>query len=60
MDLQQQSHQSDEQLHVVVTSEGVVWRICSGGTCLTDASGLRLMERYAALLVSQGRRVPPG
>ena len=60
MDHQQQSPQSDEQLHVVVTSEGVAWRICSGGVCLTDASGLRLMERYAALLVSQGRRVPPG
>lgn len=51
---------ADGCIEVIQTERGVQWRICSGGVCLTDGSGLRLLERYEALLISQGKRVPPG
>lgn len=51
---------ADDRIEVVMTSTGCQWRICSRGVCLTDHSGLRLLERYEALLISQGKRVPPG
>lgn len=51
---------ADGCITVVQTPAGIVWRICSGGTCITDHSGLRLQLRYEALLISQGKRVPPG
>jgi hypothetical protein len=56
-----QSLQSDraDQLRVVADDAGsACWEICSGGICLRDRSGPSLMERYRALLVSQGRAVP--
>jgi hypothetical protein len=37
---------------------GAAWEICSGGVCLRDRDGCRLMSRYRDLLVSQGRPVP--
>jgi hypothetical protein len=49
----------DDQLTVVATSRGPWWRICSRGVCIVDPIGARLLERYRALLVSQGRPVPP-
>jgi hypothetical protein len=46
-------------LHVVTDDAGgCCWQICAGGVCLRDRSGARLMERYRALLVSQGRAAP--
>lgn len=50
----------DGQLMVINTPHGGMWRICSGGTCLYAHSGLRLLEQYRALLISQGHPVPPG
>jgi len=41
-----------------MTPEGLQWRICSGGTCLSDHSGRRLLERYQALLIDQGKELP--
>ena len=35
-----------------------MWRICSNGTCLTDYSGRRLLNRYQALLIDQGKPLP--
>jgi hypothetical protein len=58
---QAQSSQSDQgdRLHVVVDAAGgCCWEICAGGVCLQDRCGARLLERYRALLVSQGRPVP--
>lgn len=59
---QEQLGQSEDDgvLHVVVTDNGVRWRVCHGGQCLIDSSGIRLMARYEALLTSLGKRVPPG
>ena len=48
----------DDILEAVMTPEGLQWRICSGGTCLTDHSGRRLLERYQALLIDQGKESP--
>jgi hypothetical protein len=46
-------------LHVVTDATGgCCWQICTGGLCLQDRSGARLMERYRALLVTQGRPAP--
>lgn len=61
MDNQNQSPQSDhaDQLSVVVDDAGgVAWQICSGGICLRNRCGARLLEDYRALLVSQGKPVP--
>jgi hypothetical protein len=51
---------ADGQLVVVNTSSGAMWQVCIGGTCVRAHSGVRLMEQYRALLISQGRLVPPG
>lgn len=51
---------ADGQLVVVNTSRGAMWQVCLGGVCLQAHSGIRLMEMYRALRVSQGRLVPPG
>jgi hypothetical protein len=57
-DRHSQSEQGD-RLHVVADAAGgCCWEICVGGICLQDRSGARLMERYRALLVSQGRPAP--
>jgi hypothetical protein len=48
-----------DRVHVVTDATGgCCWQICAGGLCLQDRSGARLMERYRALLVSQGRAAP--
>lgn len=51
---------ADGQVTVVMTVKGAMWQVCSGGTCVRAHSGVRLIEQYRALLVSQGRLVPPG
>lgn len=51
---------ADGQLVVVMTLQGAMWQVCSGGTCVRAHSGVRLIEQYRTLLVSQGRMVPPG
>ena len=58
----QQVGQSGEDgvIHVVLTDDGVRWKVCHGGQCLIDTSGARLMARYEALLIALGQRVPPG
>jgi len=56
-----QDLQSDggDRLHVVIDEHGsACWEICAGGVCLRDRCGLKLMERYRALLVSRGQAVP--
>lgn len=53
-----QSGESD-QLRVVVDDAGsACWEICSGGVCLRDRDGARVMERYRTLRRSQGRLTP--
>lgn len=48
-----------DQLRVVVDDAGgVSWEICSGGVCLQDRNGARVMERYRLLRCSQGRLAP--
>lgn len=59
MDVQRPMVQSaDGQLVVVKTEQGAMWQVCSGGTCVQAHSGMRLMELYRQLLISQGRPVP--
>lgn len=56
-----QSPQSAEpdRLRVVVDDAGsACWEICSGGVCLQDRDGARVMERYRTLRRSQGRLTP--
>lgn len=49
----------DDRLRVVVDDAGgCCWEICSGGVCLRSRSGPAVMERYRALLLSQGRPAP--
>jgi hypothetical protein len=61
MDLQRSMIQSaDGQLVVVRTTEGAMWQICSGGVCVQAHSGVRIIELYRQLLISQGRPVPEG
>ena len=49
----------DDRLRVVQDAQGgACWEICSGGVCLQDRSGARVMKLYRALLVSQGRPAP--
>ena len=52
--------EDDGVIHVTMTDEGLRWRVCHGGQCLIDSSGSRLMARYETLLISLGKRVPPG
>ena len=51
---------ADDQLVVVRTESGAMWQVCSGGVCVQAHSGVRLMELYRQLLISQGRPVPMG
>lgn len=61
MDVQRAIQQSaDDQLVVVRTEHGAMWQVCSGGVCVQAHSGVRLMELYRQLLISQGRPVPAG
>lgn len=53
-----QSDHADQLSVVVDDAGGVAWQICSGGICLRNRCGARLLEEYRALLVSQGRPVP--
>lgn len=53
-----QSGQADELRVVVDAAGGTAWEICSGGVCLRDRCGARLMESYRALRISQGRLAP--
>jgi hypothetical protein len=48
----------DDVLEVVQDTSGLMWRICTGGVCLTDYSGKRLLQRYQALLIDQGKEMP--
>jgi len=48
----------DGILEVIQNAHGPMWRICSDGVCLTDFSGGRLLERYQALLIDQGKEAP--
>ena len=48
---------SDGQVHVVTADGRILWRICSGGSCLVHRDLRRLMEAYRALRISQGRSV---
>lgn len=45
----------DGQLHVVTADGRILWRICSGGSCLVHRDLRRLMEAYQALKASQGK-----
>lgn len=47
----------DGQLHVVTAEGRILWRICSGGSCLVHRDLRRLMEAYRTLLISQGKDV---
>jgi hypothetical protein len=47
-------------IEVVDTEHGAMWQACVGGVCVRAHSGVQLLELYRALLVSQGRPVPPG
>ncbi len=61
MDPQRPITQSaDGQLVVIATAKGALWQVCSGGVCVQAHSGVRLIEAYRQLLISQGRPVPPG
>ena len=53
-----QSGESDQLRVVVDDAGGVAWEICSGGVCLRDRDGARVMERYRTLRRSQGRATP--
>ena len=48
----------NKEARILDAAGGAAWEICSGGVCLQDRNGARLMARYRALLVSQGRPVP--
>jgi len=48
----------DDALEAIQTGQGLMWRICSNGICLTDYSGRRLLNRYQALLIDQGKPLP--
>jgi hypothetical protein len=53
-----QAAESD-RLRVVVDDAGsACWEICSGGVCLRDRDGARVMSRYRDLRRSQGRVIP--
>lgn len=58
-DQQTFSQSDDGRLRVVNSSRGALWLICSGGTCVCGHSGEQVMARYRALLISQGKPVPP-
>lgn len=59
MDVQRPMVQSaDDQLVVVRTEHGAMWQVCSRGVCVQAHSGVRLIEAYRQLLISQGRPVP--
>lgn len=47
----------DGQVHVVVAEGRILWRICSGGSCLVHRNLRQLMEAYRALLISQGKDI---
>jgi len=49
---------ADELRVVADDAGGAAWEICSGGVCLRDRCGARLMAQYRALRVSQGRPAP--
>ena len=51
---------ADGQLVVVATAKGALWQVCSGGVCVQAHSGVRLIEAYRQLRISQGLPVPPG
>lgn len=51
------SQPGDGQLHVVTSEGRILWRICSGGSCLVHRDLRRLMDAYRALLISQGKAV---
>lgn len=51
---------ADDQMVVIDSPQGALWQICSGGVCVQAHSGVRLMELYRQLLISQGRPVPMG
>lgn len=49
----------DDRLRVVIDDAGgAAWEICAGGICLRDRCGARVMAKYRALLLSQGRPAP--
>ena len=48
---------SDGQVHVVTAQGRILWRICSGGSCLAHLNLRVLMEAYRDLRISQGRSV---
>ena len=47
----------DGQVHVVTADGRILWRICSGGSCLVHRDLRRLMDAYRALRISQGKSV---
>ena len=53
-----QSAEHDQLRVVVDDAGGAAWEICSGGVCLRDRDGARVMERYRTLRRSQGRLTP--
>jgi hypothetical protein len=54
------SQSADGQLVVIATAQGALWQVCSGGVCVQAHSGVRLIEAYRQLRISQGLPVPPG
>ena len=53
-----QAAESDQLRVVVDDAGGAAWEICSGGVCLRDRDGARVMARYRVLRCSQGRTIP--
>lgn len=49
------SQPGDGQLHVVTSEGRILWRICSGGSCLVHRDLRKLMAAYKDLLISQGK-----
>jgi hypothetical protein len=47
----------DGQVHVVTAKGRILWRICSGGSCLVHLNLRVLMEAYRDLRISQGKGV---